>query len=103
MQRFVATVSPKIAPKTTRNFTVTLRSMWRSARAWGHVAHDPFDALVLPKQRPTQRFFFSAEDIQRIVSALKEPLDIFSLQPEFRSAGYRPFLYPNTWARVLPR
>ncbi len=73
VQQFVSVVSRKVAPKTVRNLVVTLRSIWRSARAWRYVAHDPFDALVLPRPNPTQRFFFSAEDVQRIISAAKEP------------------------------
>lgn len=71
VQRFVA--SRETAPKTVRNLVISLRSMWRSARAWRYVAHDPFDGLVLPKPNPTQRFFFSAEDIRQVISAAKEP------------------------------
>ena len=37
-------------PKTIRNLVATLRMMWNSARAWGYVAHNPFDGLVLPKR-----------------------------------------------------
>jgi integrase len=75
VQRFVAT--REAAPKTVRNLVITLRSMWRSARAWHYVAHDPFDGLVLPTPNPARRFWFSAEDIQRIVSAAKEPRRTF--------------------------
>jgi len=75
VQRFIA--SQRAAPKTVRNFCVTLQSMWRSARAWRYVAHDIFDGVVLPKSRKTRRFFFSAEDVQRIVAAAKEPYRTF--------------------------
>jgi integrase len=71
VQRFVA--RQKSAPKTVRNLCVTLQSMWRSARANRYVAHDIFEGVVLPKARRTQRFFFSPEDVQRIISATKEP------------------------------
>lgn len=71
VQRFVA--RQKSAPKTVRNLCVTLQSMWRSARAQRYVAHDIFVGVVLPKARRTQRFFFSAEDVQKILSAAKEP------------------------------
>ena len=75
VQRFVA--RQKSAPKTVRNLIVTLQSMWRSARAQRYVAHDIFDGVVLPKARRTQRFFFTAEDVQRIISAAKEPYRTF--------------------------
>ncbi len=71
VQQFVA--SRTASPKTVRNICITLQSMWRSARAWGYVAHDIFDGIVLPVPRRTQRFFFSADEVQRIVSAAKEP------------------------------
>lgn len=71
VQRFVA--RQQSAPKTVRNLCVTLQSMWRSARAQRYVAHDIFDGVVLPKARRTQRFFFAAEEVQKIISAAKEP------------------------------
>jgi integrase len=71
VQRFVA--KQKSAPKTVRNLCVTLQSMWRTARAQRYVAHDIFDGVVLPKARHTQRYFFSAEDVQKTLSAAKEP------------------------------
>jgi integrase len=71
VQQFIA--SRTVAPKTVRNILVTLQSLWRTARAWGYVTHDIFDGLVLPTARRTQRFFFSPEDVQRIVRTAKEP------------------------------
>jgi integrase len=75
VQRFVA--RQKSAPKTVRNLIVTLQSMWRSARAQRYVAHDIFDGVVLPKARRTERFFFAAEEVQKIISASKEPYRTF--------------------------
>jgi integrase len=77
VQRFVSVVGGKIAPKTVRNLVITLRSMWRSARAWRYVAHDPFDGLVLPKPNPAQRFFFSGDDVHRIIAEAEEPYRTF--------------------------
>jgi integrase len=71
VQQFVA--RQKSAPKTIRNLCVTLQSMWRSARAWKYVTTDIFDGVVLPKARHAKRFFFAAEEVQRIISAAKEP------------------------------
>jgi site-specific recombinase XerC len=47
--------------------------MWRSARAWGYVTHDIFNGIVMPAPNRAQRFFFSADDVQRIMTAAKEP------------------------------
>src|SRR5271156_946484 len=71
VQQFIA--RQKSAPKTTRNLCVTLQSLWRSARAWKYVTTDIFDGLVLPKARRTQRYFFTTEEVQKILSAAKEP------------------------------
>jgi integrase len=71
VQEFVA--GQAASPKTVRNICVTFRSMWRSARAWGHVTHDPFDGLVLPTPSPAKRYFFSVEDVQKILAAATEP------------------------------
>ena len=77
VQRFVSVSSQRAAPKTVRNFCVTLQSMWRSARAWHYVAHDVFEGVVLPRPHQAQRFFFSAEDVQKIISVAKEPCRTF--------------------------
>lgn len=71
VQRFVA--QQHGSPKTVRNIIVTLRALWRSARAWRYVTNDIFDGLVLPKARAEQRYFFSSDDVKRIVSAAEEP------------------------------
>ena len=71
VQQFIASLAA--SPKTIRNIVVTLQSLWRSARAWQYVAHDIVDGLVYPTPRRTQRFFFSLEDVQRIVRAAEEP------------------------------
>jgi integrase len=59
--------------KTIRNLVATLRMMWNSARAWGYVAHDPFDGLVLPKRGLVQAFTFSLEETKRILGTASEP------------------------------
>jgi integrase len=73
-QRLQAFVSDcHASPKTIRNLVATLRMMWRSARAWGYVAHDPFDGLVLPKPGLVHTFTFSLEEIKRIIGSASEP------------------------------
>lgn len=75
VQLFVS--SGKASPKTVRNTCVTLQSMWRSARAWGYVAHNLMDGVVLPTQKRVQRFFFSAEEVKAIIGAASEPYRTF--------------------------
>jgi integrase len=63
--------------KTTRNLVATLRMMWNSARAWGYVAHNPFEGLVLPKRGLVQAVTFSLDEIKRIVDSASEPYKTF--------------------------
>jgi integrase len=71
LQAFVS--SCRCNSKMIRNLIATLRMMWNSARAWGYVAHNPFDALVLPKRGLVQTFSFSLEEAQRIITSASEP------------------------------
>jgi integrase len=63
-----------LAPKSCHNLVLTLRMMWSSAKAWGYVSHDPFEGLVLPKIARQARFFFTLDEIQRIIAAASGPL-----------------------------
>jgi integrase len=77
-QRLQAFVSQcQCNSKTTKNLVATLRMMWNSARAWGYVAHDPFEGLVLPKRGLVQAFTFSLDEIKRIVDSASEPYKTF--------------------------
>ncbi len=66
-------------PKTIRNLVATLRMMWNSARAWGYVAHNPFDGIVLPKRGLIRTFTFSLEETRRIITSISEPYTTFYL------------------------
>lgn len=62
------------SPKTVRNSVMALRSMWKSAEAWGYVTHDPFRGVQLPKQMPTERQYFqNPTDMLRVIEASDEP------------------------------
>jgi integrase len=63
--------------KTVRNLVATLRMMWNSARAWGYVAHDPFDGLVLPKRDLVRTFNLSLDEIKRVIDSSGEPYKTF--------------------------
>lgn len=71
VQRFLSGV--RASPKTVRNLYITIRSMWRYARAWSYVAHDVCDGIVLPKHHARRGFFFTLEEVQRIIRSAGEP------------------------------
>ncbi len=75
MQMFVQRCS--LAPKSCHNLVLTLRMMWKSAKAWDYVSHDPFEGLVLPKIVRRPRFFFTLDEIQHIIAAASGPLKSF--------------------------
>ena len=75
IQMFVQRCS--LAPKSCRNQVLTLRMMWKSAKAWDYVSHDPFEGLALPKVVRQARFFFTLEEIQRIIATASGPLKSF--------------------------
>jgi len=75
VQMFVQRCS--LAPKSCHNLVLTLRMMWSCARAWGYVSHDPFEGLVLPKIARQAQFFFTLDEIQRIIAAASGPLKSF--------------------------
>jgi integrase len=64
-------------PKTLRNIVITLRAMWTTAKAWGYVAHDITQGVVLPHAKRRQRFFASPQQIQLIIASAEEPLRTF--------------------------
>ncbi len=75
VQQFISSV--KANPKTVRNLFATLSMMWNSARAWAYVAHNALEGVVLPKRRKSRRFFFTVEELQRIIRAAEEPYRTF--------------------------
>lgn len=75
VQQFISALN--VSPKTARNIYITLRMMWNSARAWGYALHNPLDGVRLPKPRKARQFFFSLEEVQRILAASSEPYRTF--------------------------
>jgi integrase len=59
--------------KTNKNICITLQSMWTTAKAWGYVAHDLMEGVVLPEVKRVQRFFLSQREIQFILAKAQEP------------------------------
>ena len=56
-----------------RNVCITLQSMWSTAKAWGYVAHNLMEGVVLPDVKRVQRFFLSQREIQLILAKAQEP------------------------------
>ena len=47
--------------------------MWTTAKAWGYVAHNLMEGVVLPDIKRVQRFFLSQREIQLILAKAHEP------------------------------
>jgi len=75
VQQFLSSLT--VSAKTVRNVVMTLRSLWRTAKAWGYVSHNAFDGLVLPHIGRRERFFFSLQEIQKILRAAEGPYRTF--------------------------
>jgi len=71
VQQFVS-ASP-VSAKTTKNICITLQSMWTTAKAWGYVAHNLMEGVVLPNVKRVQRFFLSQREIQLILARAQDP------------------------------
>jgi integrase len=71
VQQFVS--GSAVGAKTTRNICITLGSMWTTAKAWGYVAHNLMEGVVLPDVKRVQRFFLSQREIQLILAKAQEP------------------------------
>src|SRR5438132_8863089 len=75
VQMFVR--ATKLAPKSLKSAISYFEMMWKSARAWGYVSHDPLEGLILPKAQRSGRFFFTADEIRRILATASEPQTTF--------------------------
>src|SRR5438105_4594009 len=53
VQMFVR--ATKLAPKSLKSAISYFEMMWKSARAWGYVSHDPLEGLILPKAQRSGR------------------------------------------------
>lgn len=75
IQKFVADL--QVGAKTKHNLVATLRAMWRIAKSWGYVKHDPFPGVMLPDiPRPKREPYTEAETL-KMIDAAPEPLRTF--------------------------
>jgi integrase len=59
--------------KTVKNYIATLRTLWKTARAWNYVTHDPFTGIVLPDATPREVPFYERSKIAAIIQSSEEP------------------------------
>lgn len=74
LQDFIA--HSKASPKSIKNMIALLRSMWNSAKAWGHVKHDPFEGLVLREPDQNEQPTFNITEVQGIIDSAQKPYDL---------------------------
>jgi integrase len=75
VQQFISGI--QASPKTVRNIYVTLQMLWKSARTWNYAVDDALKGVVLPKKRSPCRFFFTLDEVKRILSEAEEPYCTF--------------------------
>lgn len=61
------------SPKTVKNTILVMRMVWKTAKVWGYVTHNPFDGLELPKRRVQPERYFTLDEMKRIIHAAEEP------------------------------
>lgn len=71
VQKFISGLM--VSPKSVRNIIGIFKSMWRTARKWGLVSHNPFDGLDLPRRKPIDVRSYTVEEMQQIIQASPEP------------------------------
>jgi integrase len=76
LQSIIAIWKGKRSAKTIRNRVTTFRLLWKTAKAWQYVTHDPCDGLVLPDWDKPEQESFSIADVQNILKAAESPYDL---------------------------
>jgi len=66
-----------VSPTTVRTIVAIFQMLWRSAKSWGYVKHDPFDGLILPRLQKKERRSFTVDEMRRIIEAAQEPFKTF--------------------------
>jgi integrase len=50
-----------------------MKMVWKTARAWGYVTHNPFQDLNLPRRMPAQSGTFTLEEMKAVIASASEP------------------------------
>lgn len=80
VQAFVADLQvgeDKVSSKTVHNVVAVMRTLWRTAKSWGYVTHDPFAGVMLPDVIKSEPRCFTVEEALRIIEKAKEPCKTF--------------------------
>jgi integrase len=65
------------SPKTARNLICTMRLVWKTARTWGYVVHDPFQGLRFLEAAKQNTYNFTVEESLAIIDAAPEQWKAF--------------------------
>jgi integrase len=68
----VFVTSLKGSPKTARNLICTMRLVWKTAKDWGYISHDPFHGLRFPQPSKVETYNFTVEESLAIIAAAPE-------------------------------
>lgn len=71
IQRFVVQVQTGAPNK--HNILKSFRTIWKSAKAWGYVRHNPFEDIILPTMAKSEQRYFTEAELCRILSMAPEP------------------------------
>lgn len=74
VQSFVNDLRAKVSDKSAWNIVMSMRSVWKTALAWGYATERVFEHVRMRSiQPPDDVRCFSEEDVRRILSAAPEP------------------------------
>lgn len=71
LQRFISQV--QTGPANLHNIIKCFRAIWKSAKAWGYVKHNPFADVIMPALKRPEPRFFTEEEMCRILNSAPEP------------------------------
>lgn len=71
IQHFISTT--QTGASNTHNILKCFRAIWKSAKAWGYVSHNPFVDLILPSIQQSEQRFFSEQELCLILNSAPEP------------------------------
>jgi integrase len=71
LQRFVSQTST--GASNVHNILKCFRAIWKSAKAWGYVKHNPFEDVILPTIEKDEQRFFTLKELCLILTSAAEP------------------------------
>jgi hypothetical protein len=85
VQVFVS--SFKGSPKTVRNLICTMRLVWKTAKDWGYISHDPFHGLRFPEPSKGKTYNFTVEESLAIIAAAPVEVVLLAVGRDWNEAG----------------